>query len=668
MKNQLRFWVQAGAVLFLGIFASACAHSSGANSSGSADSKNYSGHGIESLSAETLKRFAPTPLPPELSRRIQTLLDVRSPGMGVLSPDAKSLYFSWSVTGVPQVWRLDSPKGFPTQLTAGEDMTLIDDVTPDGKKLILTRDRNGEENPGLYWQSPAGGPLHLIQHQSKVQSQFAFISDDSRFVYYRSNDLKPDAYAIYRYDLAAEKKELVFSETGLWAIADYKKDGHLLLAKETGARTTEYSEWDPVTHLLKPILGQDSPEEYSVSYGAHPDEFLVLTPKLSDFRRLYSYKAGKFSPISPEMQMDVSSFEVDHLHQHIVTTTNQSGYTRIQFFDARTYKPIQSKAIAALAKTQNVVHLRPGRITLNGRYLTVSADLGKVPPANYVFDWKTQKLTQWVLPSAPEVDLSQFTSESLESYPAQDGTPIPMFVRRPKKCATLPCPVIVNFHGGPEGQSLPGFSPVSQFFLEAGFVLVYPNVRGSDGYGKKWLESDNGPKRLQVITDIRDCATYIRSHWTDGGKAPKIGIMGGSYGGYSTLIGMTMFAGSYDAGVAIVGMSNLVTFLENTAPYRRILRTTEYGDPVKDHDALVQLSPITHIQKVVAPLLIIQGANDPRVPAGEAIQMEEALTRRNIPHSLILFPDEGHGAGKRSNRALELGHSLEFFQRYLLAN
>jgi dipeptidyl aminopeptidase/acylaminoacyl peptidase len=228
--------------------------------------------------------------------------------------------------------------------------------------------------------------------------------------------------------------------------------------------------------------------------------------------------------------------------------------------------------------------------------------------------------------------------------------------------------VIVQFHGGPESQTVPGFNPRAQLFVEAGFVLVEPNVRGSEGYGKRWLQADDGPKRLQVITDIEDAGRWARTAFAVEGVAPKVGIMGGSYGGYSTLIGMTMFAGAFDAGVANVGMSNLVTFLTNTAPYRRRLRTSEYGDPAADHDALVKLSPITYIDRVSSPLLLIQGVSDPRVPVGEALQMHEALRARRVPTDLILFADEGHGAQRRDNRVLELGHTLAFFQKYLRAN
>jgi dipeptidyl aminopeptidase/acylaminoacyl peptidase len=223
----------------------------------------------------------------------------------------------------------------------------------------------------------------------------------------------------------------------------------------------------------------------------------------------------------------------------------------------------------------------------------------------------------------------------------------------------------VEFHGGPEGQANPGFSPYSQMFVDAGFVYVEPNVRGSDGYGKKWLEADDGPKRLNVITDIDDCGKWVRANWGRNGKPPRVGITGGSYGGYSTLVGMTMFAGTYDAGAAVVGISNLVTFLKNTAPYRRILRITEYGDPDKDAEALKKLSPVTYLDRVNAPLLVIQGVNDPRVPAGEAIQLHDALAKRGVSSPLILFPDEGHGASKRGNLVLEIGHVLRFLEENL---
>jgi dipeptidyl aminopeptidase/acylaminoacyl peptidase len=202
-------------------------------------------------------------------------------------------------------------------------------------------------------------------------------------------------------------------------------------------------------------------------------------------------------------------------------------------------------------------------------------------------------------------------------------------------------------------------------FVDAGFVYVEPNVRGSDGYGRTWLDADNGPKRLDVIGDLRDAGAWIRANWGRNGKAPKVGVTGGSYGGYATLVAMTMFAGTYDAGAAEVGISNLETFLRNTAPYRRILRISEYGDPDKDAEALKKLSPVTYLDRVNAPLLVIQGVNDPRVPAGEAIQIHDLLEKRGVASRLILFADEGHGASKRANQVLSVGHVIRFFEENL---
>lgn len=618
----------------------------------------YAGHGAESVPPEILAKYAPRPLPPALARRLQTLFDVRAPGAGMLTPDGRALFFTWTITGVRQVFRVDGAMRFPTQLTAGEDPTGIVEVTPDGRWLILSRDRKGEEYPGLYLQDVKGGPLVEIQHKPKVQTIPQFITDDSRYLYFRANEIKQTSYAIYRYDLQAKKRELIFDQEGIWRLTDVAKDGRLLLGRDVGAQMTEFFEYDPAAKKLTPLFGQGEREEHEAVYGAAPGEILVLTPKIGEYRRLYRWKEGKLTPVTPELKYDVEEFHVDRKKTRILYGVNEDGYSRLRAIDARTLKEITLPALPAAE------HVYAASTTPDGRYTTLSVDTGRAPTQSYVLDWQTKKLTQWHTPSTPEVDTSGFATAALESYPARDGAKIPMLVRRPAKC-DAPCPVIVMFHGGPEAQARPGFSPRVQLLLDAGFVVVEPNVRGSDGYGRTWLHADDGPKRLNVITDIEDAAKYIRASWAHQGKAPKIGVLGGSYGGYSALVAMTMFAGAYDAGVSVVGISNLLTFLQNTAPYRRILRISEYGDPEKDREALLKLSPSTYIDRVKAPLLIIQGATDPRVPAGESIQMHQALEAKKIPSELILFADEGHGAQKRDNQVLQFGHTVRFFRQHL---
>ena len=620
----------------------------------------YTGHGLGSVSPEVLAEYAPKPLPPEVSGRIQTLMDVRAPGMGIPASDGSRLFFGWSVTGTPQVWRLDGPDRFPVQLTGGEDRTWLAGITPDGRTLLVERDRKGEENPGLYVMAADGGPLAPVQHLKDVQTFFDFVSPDGEWIYFHANDQKPDAYAVYRFGLRTKAKETILAEPGLWSVADHRPDGRLLLQKSTGALSAEYSEWDPVTRTLVPLLGQGESVEYVARYGALPGQVLVLTPKLGEFRRLYSLEKGKLVPVTPEMKWDVSGFEVDEARRRILYTVNEGGYTKLGGLHAKTLAPLTLPKLP-----EGADHVYSGTTTPDGRFTTIGVETAKAPRTSYVYDWQTATLTRWVVPSAPEVDTASFAAASLESYPARDGTKIPVLVRRPLRCDPAPCPVIVEFHGGPEGQAQPGFSTYAQIFVDAGFVYVEPNVRGSDGYGKTWLEADNGPKRLRILTDIEDAAGWARETFAVAGKAPKVGVLGGSYGGYSALIAMTKFAGAYDAGVSIVGISNLVTFLENTAPYRRILRITEYGDPVKDKQALVELSAVTHIGKLKAPLQIQQGATDPRVPVGEALQVYEAARKTGVPTELIVFADEGHGAGRRENQVLMVGHALRWMRQYL---
>lgn len=619
----------------------------------------YTGHGLASVDPAALAKYAPPPLPPEVSGRIQGMLDIRAPGLGTLSADGRRLYFGWTVTGVPQVWRLDGPDRFPVQMTGGEDRTSPVAVTPDGKWLVVQRDRKGEENPGLYLQPADGGALVAVQHKPGVQTFPVYVTPDSRWLYYRSNDLSPDSYAIHRYEIASGRRETVFSEKGIWFVADFASDGRLLMARATGSVTSEWSLFDPATKGLTPLFGHGEREEFSAKLGARPGEILVSTPKFGEFRRLYRFRDGRFDPVTAEMKADVSSFSIDEARKRIVYAVNDGGYSRLFALDASTLAPVE------LPRFEGADHVSAGQMSRDGRYVTLGIETATAPRTSYVYDFETRKATRWVVPSAPEIDTTRFAVATLEHYPARDGTRIPMFVRRPKDPCAGPCPVIVHFHGGPEGQARPGFSPTLQNFVDAGYVVVDPNVRGSDGYGKTWLHADNGPKRLDVITDIEDAARHVKTAFAKDGRPPRIGVYGGSYGGYSVLMAMTLFAGAYDAGVSVVGISNLLSFLNNTAPYRRMLRVSEYGDPEKDRDALVKLSAVTYLDRLKAPLMLIQGANDPRVPAGEAIQMRDWLAARGVEAPLILFPDEGHGSQDRDNRVLEIGHALRFFDRHL---
>ncbi len=598
------------------------------------------------------------PLSPLLQREVQAKLDVRSPGMGMLSPDNKTLYFSWGITGSRQIFKLTNPLAFPLQLTGGEDQTSIQDITPDGRWLILSRDFNGEENPGLYLQNPQGGALRAIQHLPKVVTQYEFTSSDSKVIYFRSNQLDSASFGLWRYEIGTGKLENIFSEPGTWSISDHSGPD-LILSKSLSNTANEHYLWNLKERKLQPLMGQGELENFSVQFGTRRGQYLVTTNKFSDFFKVYWFEKNKFKEISPNENLDISGF-IDQKRQKIVFTFNDQGYTRTRVISAQNLEPL------IFPEFKSADHVSIGSISKDGSTALIGVDSGKSPRVDYSYNFTTKKLTQWTLPSAPEADLNNFSRPELITIPTRDGKSITAWLREPKNLTSgYANPIVVHFHGGPEAQSRPGFSVFAQMFLDAGFIFVEPNVRGSTGFGKKFLDAYNGPKRLEVITDIEDVSIYLKEKYKVNGLSPKIGVMGWSYGGYSTLMAMSRFAGSYDAGVSLVGMSNLVTFLNNTAPYRRHLRTPEYGDPIKDLQALIQLSPMTYLDQIKAPLLIIQGANDPRVPASESQQIFDALKNKNIPSALLLFEDEGHGSQKRSNRVLELGHTIQWFKKYL---
>ena len=623
----------------------------------------YSGHGSESVPQEVLEKFAPKPIEPGKLNRIEAMLDVRSPGMGLPGPDGKNLYFNWSITGTSQIWKLNRRSGFPVQMTGGQDRTGLSTITPDGKYLVLSRDEKGNEYPFIYLQKTSGGPLELIAGQKKVISRAHFVTPDSRYLYYTMNDSNPVMHSLYKMDLKTRKKTKVHPGIkGYMQMADYRKNGDILLVNYKGNIMSEYFLFNEKTKKTSPVVGHDEMEEYSVRFAPKKGEYLVLTNKFGEYRRLYLMKKGQFKAITPEVKYDVSSFSISRDRTRILYSMNRDGYGEVTAIKAGNFKKIN----IPFKKTKGVLHTYYGRTTSNSRYTVFSIIRAKAPGLSYVFDWKTGRKKQWTYPSSPEVETKNFIEPKLEYYTNRKGIRIPMFVMRPKKCGKKAnCPVIVRFHGGPEGQARPRFSPTNQLYMEEGFILVEPNVRGSNGYGKSWLNADNGPRRLDIITDIEDASRFIKKNWAVGGVAPKVGVMGGSYGGYSTNVAMTLFAGAYDAGVSIVGMSHLVTFLENTGPYRRHLRVTEYGDPVKDLEALNKLSPMTYLDKIEDPLLVIHGATDPRVPVGEAVQIYNKVKSKGLEGELIIFPDEGHGVRKRKNKAIYIANTLSFFKKHL---
>jgi dipeptidyl aminopeptidase/acylaminoacyl peptidase len=485
------------------------------------------------------------------------------------------------------------------QLTGGGDTTEVLGVSPDENWLVVSRDLDA--GAGLYVMPAAGGPLRVVIHAPKVHAELAYVTDDSTALYYAANDLDPASNAIYRWDLADGQKTLVFDEPGRWRIVDHLGD-RWLMEKELGTTQVEVYEYELTAKKLVPLLGQGEPKPYDVRFGAKPGQVIVRTGGLGELQQLYILEGGKLAPFGKRSPHAVTGLAIDEARARIYVTENVDGYARLHVLDARTQRPIE------LPKLPEADNVTLGGLSRNGRFVQITLDGARLAPTTVVWDWTAKKLVTWRVPAAPEIDVSAFAPVAVESYPARDGTKMAMVVRRPATCEQ-PCPVIVSLHGGPAAQARPGFDAYAQMFIDAGFVVVEPNVR-------------------EAISDLDDVSRYLRTAWAKDGKAPKLGLIGDRDGGTAALLAMSQLAGAYDAAVA-----------EDPAP--------------------------ADLARLKAPLLLVQGVNDPRMPVGDAVQIHDELERRGVAAELILFPDEGHGTAKRSNIVLQVGHAIAFFERHL---
>jgi dipeptidyl aminopeptidase/acylaminoacyl peptidase len=301
----------------------------------------------------------------------------------------------------------------------------------------------------------------------------------------------------------------------------------------------------------------------------------------------------------------------------------------------------------------------------NGKYLAFSLVSPILTDDVWRVDLEKQELVRMTRSCLAGLDPKTFVGPELIHYPTFDGKKIPAFLYTPpgaERDGTMPAIILV--HGGPEGQERPYFSRFRQIFLRKGYAILAPNVRGSTGYGKAFTHLDDVEKRLDSVKDLAAGYDYLVEQKI--ADPEKIAVLGGSYGGYMVLAGLTEYPDKYAAGIDIVGIASFTTFLRNTASYRRALREAEYGSLEDDAEFLEAISPLNHVDKIQAPLMVIHGKNDPRVPYTEAEQIVNALKEREQPVEYLLFEDEGHGVAKLDNRVVMYVRIVEFLDRYLM--
>jgi dipeptidyl aminopeptidase/acylaminoacyl peptidase len=289
---------------------------------------------------------------------------------------------------------------------------------------------------------------------------------------------------------------------------------------------------------------------------------------------------------------------------------------------------------------------------------------GAATPSDiWVLDLATGRFRQVTHSPHAGVDLRKLVRPELIRFPAHDGLELSGWLYRPTGAA--PYPMVLSFHGGPEGQERPGFNSTYQALLANGIAVFAPNVRGSSGFGKKFVNLDNGILRKNGVKDIESCVARVVGAGLADPK--RVGVMGGSYGGYMVMAGLSEYPRMFAAGADLFGVVNFETFFKHTEPWMAAISKIEYGDPDKEADMLRDLSPIHKVDRVTAPTIVLHGANDTNVPVVEAEQVVESLKKRGVPVEYVLFPDEGHGFRKTGNRIRAAIAIVQWFTRYLKA-
>jgi dipeptidyl aminopeptidase/acylaminoacyl peptidase len=566
-----------------------------------------------------------------------------------------------------QAHRVAFPAGDRQQLTFFPEPVADAAPAPDGKSFLFAKDRGGDEYYQIY-QFDLGSGRHRLLTDGKSRNQNALWNDrGDRFAFSTTRRNGKDTDIHVMAPGGADSTPVVERE-GNWGALDWSADGaRLLVMKFISINQTELYVVDVDARAITRVHASGQPIAFGTARFSHDGKGLYYTSdENSEFQHLrYEHLAGDGRRVlSGDIPWDVQEIELSPNGRYLAFVVNAGGLSQLHLRDLKRDKAVATPALPVGIVTS--LHFDPASerlgFVLNGP---------RSPSDVFSFELGEDELVRWTRSETGGLDARTFTEPSLVEFPSFDGRKIPAFYYRAQpvaaKAAPTKVPVLINIHGGPESQSLPSFNPLTEFYVrELGIAVVVPNVRGSSGYGKSYLLLDNGFKREDSVKDIGALLDWIAQQPEL--DASRVAVIGGSYGGYMVLASMTHYNDRLRAGIDIVGISNFVTFLRNTKDYRRDLRRAEYGDDrdpaMKAH--LEKISPTANAAKITKPMLVAQGANDPRVPQGEAEQIVATIRKQGGDVWYLLARDEGHGFAKKVNRDYYQNAVILFLQKHLL--
>ena len=608
-------------------------------------------------------------IPVSVDEQTRRYGDFRTAGLLDWHPSKHEMLIGTRFGDVPQVHWVKMPGGERRQMTFYPDRVLGAQFEPKGRYFVFTKDVGGGEWYQFYRYNVESGDITLLTDGKSRNTDLVFAHDDGHIAYVstRRNNKDTDLYTM---DTADPKSDhmLLQLEGGGWQPADWSHDGKQILVTE-GISIQQSNVWlvDVSGGEKKQITAKQTPDAL-VSYEnprfSRDGRGVYVTTDLdSEFHRLAYFDLATMKPkfLTASIPWDVEEFDLSEDGKTIAFVTDENGIGKLYLMDTASgkYRPVSGLPVGVLTGA---------KIHRDGRIVAVGVASAKSPNDVYSVEVASGKVERWTESETGGLNAANFVEPQLVKWKTFDGKEISGFLYQPN-AQKFPGkrPVIVNIHGGPEGQSRPGYLGRNNYFLdEMGIAIVYPNVRGSTGYGKTFSALDNGFHREDTYKDIGALLDWVGTQ--PALDASHIMITGGSYGGHMTWATTAYYNDKIRCSLPIVGMSNLVTFLEHTEAYRRDLRRVEYGDE-RDPQMrafLEKIAPMNHLDAMHKPIFAVVGKNDPRVPWSESRQILDKLNAQGTPTWFLMANDEGHGYAKKKNQDFLFDAEVMFVNNCLL--
>ena len=609
-------------------------------------------------------------VPRELVKKLNPYQNIRGASFSSWHPSRREMLISTRFADTSQVHYLRSPGGYRRQMTFFREPVAGARFTPQPGKnwFLFGMDEGGSEFYQIYRFDIASGGYQMLTDGKSLNGPGPFSNKGDRlaFTSTRRNGRDFDIYVMAPERPATTK--LIYQAAGAWPPLDWSPDDRrLLVMRYISANETSLHALDLASGKMELLLPE---EKQKAAYGAalwsKDGKGVYLTSdRQSEFQRLWrlDLASRQLTSLTDHIPWDIEDIDLTSDGSLVAFTANEDGVSKLHLLDTATGK---ERAGPKLPVGQ-VFGLQFHKTLKELALVLVSA---RSPADVYSYNLESGKLTRWTYSEAGGLNTSGFPETRLIHYPAFDqvnGKPrmIPAFIARPPARFKPPYPVLINIHGGPEGQARPGLN-ASYTLNEMGIATIWPNVRGSSGYGKTYLTLDNAYLREDSVKDIGALLDWIATQPDLEGK--RVAVTGGSYGGYMSLASMVHYSDRLRCGIDVVGVSNWVTFLKNTQAYRQDLRRVEYGDErdPKMREFLEKISPLNNAGRIKVPMLVVQGRNDPRVPLTESEQMVRKIRDNGGTVWYVMAKDEGHGFQKKQNSDYQTWAGILFLEQFLL--